>query len=58
MHGWQPRPVCHNNNMKCHHDKNPRGVWVNGVGTQGKNTNYEKSKVPHDLCLEILKACL
>lgn len=58
LNGWQPRPVCHNNNMKCHHDKNPRGVWVNGVGTQGKNTNYEKSKVPHDLCLEILKACL
>ena len=58
--GWIPRPQCFNGNRKCHHDKQPRGyaakVAANaiGKGTQGKKDNYERSKIPHELCIEIL----
>ena len=58
--GWQPRPMCFNNNTKCHHDKQPRGYKAKvlagaiGKGTQGKKNNYERSKIPKDLCIEII----
>lgn len=61
-HGWIPRPECRNGNIKCHHDKQPRGysakkkAGVLNKGTQGKNGNYERSKIPKDLCQEIIMA--
>jgi len=51
--GWQPRPECHNGNKNCHHESAPRG---SRTGTQGLKGNYERSKIPNELCLEILKA--
>ena len=53
--GWIPRKECFNGNIKCHHDKCPRGT-NNGLGTQGKMNNFERSKIPEELCLEIIKA--
>lgn len=49
---WIPRPICHNGNKNCHHQPAPRG---SKTGTQGKKGSYERSKIPHELCLEILK---
>lgn len=60
--GWQPRAECFNGNEKCHHDKQPRGYAAKkatgaiGKGTQGLRNNYERSKIPDELCLEILKS--
>lgn len=51
--GWQPRPECHNGNVNCHHESAPRG---SRTGTQGLVGNYERSKIPHQLCVEILKS--
>ena len=51
--GWQPRPQCHNGNKNCHHEAAPRG---SRTGTQGLKGNYNRSKIPKELCLEILKA--
>jgi hypothetical protein len=48
---WIPRPVCHNGNRDCHHEPAPRG---SKTGTQGLKNSYEKSKVPEQLCEEIL----
>ena len=48
---WTPRPVCRNGNPDCDHEKAPRG---SKTGTQGLANNYERSKVPNQLCLEIL----
>ena len=50
--GWQPRPECHNGNKKCHHESAPRG---SRTGTQGLKGNYDRSKIPNELCIEILK---
>lgn len=50
--GWQPRPECHNGNRNCHHQPAPRG---SRTGTQGMKGNYNRSKIPHELCIEILK---
>jgi hypothetical protein len=50
--GWQPRNMCFNGNTKCHHEAAPRG---SRTGTQGLKNNYERSKVPKELCYEILK---
>jgi len=50
--GWQPRPECHNGNKNCHHQPAPRG---SRTGTQGMKGNYNRSKIPHELCIEILK---
>ena len=60
--GWNPRPECFNGNEKCHHDKQPRGYAAKkaagalGKGTQGLRNNYERSKIPHELCIEILNS--
>ena len=51
--GWQPRPECFNGNKNCHHQSAPRG---SRTGTQGLKGNYNRSKIPEQLCLEILKA--
>jgi len=58
--GWNPRPECKNGNNNCHHDKQPRGYKAKkesgalGKGTQGKKDNYERSKLPVELCKEIV----
>ena len=49
---WITRQMCHNGNRNCHHEIAPRG---SRSGTQGMKNAYEKSKVPRELCLEILK---
>ena len=53
--GWKPRPMCNyrQKNCKCHHEKAPRG---SKTGIQGMKNAYERSKVPRELCLEILKS--
>jgi len=53
--GWQPRPECFNGNKNCHHQPAPRGSQT---GTQGLKGNYQRSVVPQELCLEILKESL
>ena len=62
--GWQSRQECFNGNVKCHHESAPRGstikklkekgIIVKKGGTQAKKNNYERSKVPYELCKEIL----
>tara|TARA_R100000664_G_C2729041_1_gene120116 strand:+ start:136 stop:771 length:636 start_codon:yes stop_codon:yes gene_type:complete len=49
--GWNSRPICFNGNINCHHEKAPSGSQK---GTQGKKGNYERSKIPYELCKEIL----
>jgi len=51
--GWQPRPQCHNGNINCHHEPAPRG---SKTGTQGLKNNHERSKIPVQLCNEIIKS--
>ncbi len=53
--GWQPRPKCYNDNKKCHHEAAPRGSQT---GTQGVKGNYNRSKIPEELCIEILNSTL
>ena len=48
--GWTPKPMC-KNGMPCHVAA-PRGSQT---GTQGLKGNYERSKVPYELCKEILE---
>ena len=48
---WNPRKVCHNGNKNCHHIKAPRG---SKTGTQGIKGTFERSKIPTELCCEIL----
>ena len=48
---WTPRAMCHNGNKNCHHQPAPRG---SKTGTQGKKGSYERSKIPNELCVEIL----
>ena len=49
---WVPRPMCKNGDP-CHVAA-PRG---SKTGTQGRANAYERSKIPDELCLEILKSC-
>ena len=49
--GWNPRKMC-KNGMSCH-ESAPRG---SSTGTQGLKGNYERSKVPYELCKEILES--
>lgn len=53
LDGWIPRPECWNGNKHCHHESAPRG---SKTGTQGLKDNYERSKVPYELCKEILES--
>lgn len=53
LQGWKPKDPCFAGNIKCHHEEAPRG---SKTGTQGLKNNYERSKIPKALCLEIIKA--
>lgn len=46
---WIPRPMC-KNGSPCHTPA-PRGSQT---GTQGRKGNYERSKLPYELCKEVL----
>lgn len=48
--GWQPRPECWNGRKNCH-DLAPRG---SRTGTQGLKDNHERSKMPEQLCKEVI----
>ena len=50
---WIPRAMCKNGDS-CHVSA-PRG---SKTGTQGLKGSYERSKIPEDLCYEILKSCI
>jgi len=50
---WIPRPMCKNGDP-CHISA-PRG---SKTGTQGRKNAYERSKIPRELCLEVLKSCI
>lgn len=52
LDGWKPRPMCFNGNTKCQHEAAPRG---SKTGTQGLKNNHERSKMPYELCYEIIK---
>lgn len=49
---WNPRGMCKNGDP-CHVSA-PRG---SRTGTQGMSNAYERSKIPSELCFEILKSC-
>jgi hypothetical protein len=49
---WKPKPMCKNGD-NCHISA-PRG---SRTGTQGLLNAYERSKIPENLCLEILNNC-
>ena len=51
LQGWKPRPMC-KNGMPCH-EASPRGTTS---GTQALKNPYERSKIPYELCKEILKS--
>lgn len=58
---WKPRPQCHNKRKDksgmlidhCQHETAPRG---SKTGTQGLKGSYERSKIPEQLCIEILES--
>jgi len=59
---WNPKPMCRNYkydkegniiDKHCHHESARRGAKT---GTQGKKGSYERSKIPVELCQEILKS--
>lgn len=50
---WQPRQACFNGNVNCHHESAPRG---SKTGTQGKKGSYERSKIPEQLCIDIVQS--
>lgn len=50
---WLPREAC-KNGAPCHTSA-PRG---SSTGTQGLKGNYERSRIPNDLCYEILVSCV
>jgi len=52
--GWKPKSLCWNGNRNCHHESAPRG---SKTGTQGLGNDYERSKLPKQLCLDILNSC-
>jgi site-specific DNA-cytosine methylase len=59
---WTPREECHNYkydkegniiNRHCHHESARRGAKT---GTQGRQDSYNRSKIPYELCIEILQS--
>jgi hypothetical protein len=57
---WAPRPECHNFkydargaiiDRHCHHESARRGAKT---GTQGRKGSFERSKIPAELCREIV----
>ena len=53
IESWIPKPPCFNGNPNCHHESAPRGSQT---GTQGLKNSYEKSRVPEQLCEDILNS--
>ena len=53
LKGFEPR-MCKNGTLNCHISA-PRG---SRTGTQGLKGDYERSKVPPQLCREILELCI
>lgn len=51
---WIPRPQCCNGNLKCHHQSAPRG---SKTGTQALRGSYNRSKIPKELCRDVLLSC-
>ncbi len=60
---WEPKPMCRNYkydkqglviDKHCHHQSARRGAKT---GTQGRDGSYNRSKIPYQLCLEILNSC-
>ena len=47
--------VCFNGNKGCHHQPAPRGSQT---GTQGRKGSYERSKIPKELCLDVLNSAV
>jgi site-specific DNA-cytosine methylase len=61
---WIPREECHNYkydkegnivNKHCHHESARRGAKT---GTQGRQDSYNRSKIPNELCVEILSSLI
>jgi hypothetical protein len=59
---WTPRPMCKNFkydsegniiDKHCHHESARRGAKT---GTQGRKNSYHRSKIPQQLCEEIIKS--
>ena len=59
---WTPREECHNYkydkegniiDKHCHHESSRRG---SKTGTQGRKCSYDRSKIPQQLCEEIIKS--
>ena len=60
---WKPRPMCKNFKYNketgeiidkhCHHESARRGAKT---GTQGKKGSYNRSKIPNELCKEIIES--
>lgn len=50
--GWKPKARC-NPGDKCHHELAPRG---SRTGTQGLDGAYIRSKIPKELCIDILRS--
>ena len=51
--GWIPKKMCFNGNKNCHHESAPRG---SRTGIQGIKGAYNRSKIPEQLCEEIIRA--
>jgi hypothetical protein len=49
--GWKPKERCNPGNI-CHHELAPRG---SKTGTQGLKGAYNRSKLPTELCISVLK---
>lgn len=52
--GWISRPRCMPGSV-CHHELAPRG---SKTGTQGRKGSYDRSKIPKELCKEIISSTL
>lgn len=59
---WEPRPMCRNYkydkegniiNRHCHHEGARRGAKT---GTQGRKDSFNRSKIPNELCKEIIES--
>jgi hypothetical protein len=50
---WEPKPICHNGNKNCHHQPATRG---SRTGTQGRKDSYNRSKIPRQLCLDVINS--
>lgn len=58
--GYQPRDMCYNDHPTCHHDRSPRASTLKARGekrtggTVMLNSAYERSKLPDQLCRDII----